>query len=449
MLVLSTVVLTLAAAETTPAAADPIDAIIAIPTNYVGTANSSGGVGDVRASWQNTGGPITQIAVSAVAPPGQYFQASGAATIYVLAAGSNIWNVGAQPSIADSCDVNASGASIDCALLPILWPEGASIAIRFPTYVAPGTPLTGPTSVEPGTTMRLTSGLTSVNSNEATAIATVDSVVSSTAFPLTGVRYFTGTANPGTIASVLDATGTPLGRALTDNSGVWSLTLAPGYGIVRTTFTAVDGVESAGSSGYYNSYIFSISTPASAARWAGAVTVTGQGQPGSRVVVTDEAGRPRASTVINSSGGWLATVPAGMSLGAHELRVVNTISDGSVTSILLTGTVVATPPLPASTLALSVSRGEAFADGEDVLVIRLVVTDALGRPVVGRRVHFRAPDSLTLSASNAITDVDGVATTTVAAPRQTTAQTWATIDGKRAESSIIRFISHRRVASRE
>jgi hypothetical protein len=431
----------LGALDATPAVADPVYAIAAIPTNYNGASNSSGGLGDVRASWRNDGAAIAHIAVTASAPPSQYFQRSAHATVYMLAQGSNIWDIDSQPDIASACDADAPGTGIRCDSLSVDWPPGGSLAISFPTYVAPGTPLTGAASIEPGSAMLVTVGSSAISSNEATAIGSVDPVTTSTTFPLTGSRLFSGTANPGTMVSVADESGAVLGAAPTDNSGAWQLALPPGYGVVHSVYQTVDGVQSTGTTGYYNSYTFALLSPGNDSSWSDSTNLSGTGQPQSRVVIDDEAGIRRATAVVDSAGQWSTVLRPGLSPGNHQFTIVNTVSDGSMAVILFRATIVATPPLPAAHLSISVSGNAVSADGESVRIVRLVVTDTLGRPVAGRRVSFSAPMRFDLSARSAITDVHGTATTTFVASRQASARVSATIDRRTATTVLVKFIS--------
>lgn len=450
-------------------AATPVDRppltvdITPLRTNYVVDDNLAGGVGDVRASWRNAGDPLSRLALTVPAPPGFYFQRSGTLTIYVLRDAGDVWVGRTGPSIESSCEVSDDGTLLQCDSLAVDIPAGASFAVRFPAYIARSAPVTGTRSTEPGPSAILTVGETRVESPIATAVSGIAGFELSTAFPVTGSRSVSGTADPGTTVTVENAAGASLGSALTATDGTWRLTLPAGHGTIRTLFRTVDGSALDGASGYYNSYSFTVSSPVSGRNGPESPTFAGDGQPGSSVSIRDESGRELAHGTVDPSGTWSLPLPVKLEPGAHDLLVANIISDGSTTFVPVLALVVATPestpPSPGTTsgpattgnagtpiapgtpvgpgrpagagmlrLAISVADDGAIADDETARMVRVVVTDGSG-PVSGVRVRFRAPDALGLSNPSALTNVRGEAFTTVTATRAGSFEISVSADG--------------------
>ena len=441
--------------------------VVPIPTTYVAPWNHAGGTGDVRASWRNDGAQIDEFGVTVEAPPGQIFPQTGLLTVYVLDPLTGVWNIGGQPRVEDECAVSADGGGMECAGLAAEVPQGSSLAVSFPTFVAPGAGVTGAASIEPGTIARLHVGTSSWDSFEATAVASNDPILQSSEFPTTGTRLVRGGANPGTIVRIVSASAEALGSTRADAEGRWAVLLPPGYGLIDAVFETLDGALSTSAAGYYNSYVFAIASPADGATWSATQTLSGSGQPGSDVVVRSSAGVELTSGRADASGTWTLILPGSLAPGDHELVVTNTISDGSSTSALLRGRLAATPPptpepttsptpgpttsptptptptpAPATPrIVISVSPGDAVADGEAVRVVRVVVSESAGAPLAGEWVEFAAPDGLALSASTALTDVRGVATTTVAATQSIAARVTVRSVGTQTTTPVMRFVA--------
>jgi hypothetical protein len=375
-------------------------------------------------------------------------------TVYVLDPLTGVWNIGGQPRVEDECAVGADGADMECPDLAVDLPQGSTLAVSFPTFVAPGAAVTGAASIEPGAIARLHLGASSWDSFEATAVASSDPVRQSTEFPATGARVVEGGANPGTIVTIESAATGELGSTRADAAGRWAVLLPPGFGPIDAVFETLDGVRSIAPAGYYNSYAFSLASPAGDATWATAQALTGSGQPGSEVVIRTANGTRLTDGYVDASGTWTLALPDTLAPGEHEIVVTNTISDGSSTTLHLRGRVVASAsPLPSEPtssptptpstprIVVSVSNGNAVANGEDVRIVRVVVSDSAGAPLAGEWVQFNAPGGLTPSTSTALTDVQGVATTTVAADQPIAAPLTVRSAGVEAMSPPIGFVA--------
>jgi Big-like domain-containing protein len=445
----STIAVVLGVTAAAPTAAAASTSIASLPTSYVVNGNDAGGVGDVRASWRNDGDPISRISLTVPAPSGFYFQRAGKLTIYRLDGANNVWRGEVGPDIAASCLVTDGGTLIHCDSIAVSIQTGTSFVVRFPTYIARSAPVTGAKSSEPGPTALLTIGDTRVESPIATSVSGVAGFEMSTAIPTTGSQRVSGTADPGTTVIVQDKAGNELGSGMAETDGTWQVTLHPGHGPIRTTFQLVDGATIVGPSAYYNSYIFSVSSPAAGADWSESPSFAGVGQPGSSVSIRDASDHELANGEVGPSGSWSLLPSRKLKSGAQDLRVVNTISDGSATTVRLTGVVMPqSSPSGAGAkvkgaaeldLAVTVIGGGAVANGESVRIIRVIVTDR-AKPVAGARVRFATPGGFSLSNATALTNLQGEAFTTITATHTRESKVSVTV-GSTTATAPLRFVS--------
>jgi len=153
---------------------------------------------------------------------------------------------------------------------------------------------------------------------------------------------FDGTAEPGSTVTVADASGNPLCQAIADaNSGAWSCTPTTPFGEGSQT-VSVTATDPAGNVSDEATQTFTVDTQAPVAPVVNTPapgdqtknptpTVSGTGETGATVSVTDENGNVLCTATV-VDGSWSCTPPAnkGLDDGDHTLNVTQTDPAGNV-----------------------------------------------------------------------------------------------------------------------
>jgi LPXTG-motif cell wall-anchored protein len=153
-----------------------------------------------------------------------------------------------------------------------------------------------------------------------------------------------GTGVPGATVTVTDQDDTELGTAVVGDDGSWALTSIP-LDDGTYTITAVQAVEDGDDSPESNSVIFTVETegdgdpalppaPVITAPEDGSVTddstptISGTGEPGNTVTVTDEEGAVLGSAEVDPDGSWQVVAPE-LPDGDHTITATQTDADGN------------------------------------------------------------------------------------------------------------------------
>ncbi len=238
-----------------------------------------------------------------------------------------------------------------------------------------------------------------------------------------------GTGAPGATIIVSDATGQPLGKAVVDALGAWTLTLpAPATGDHQWTVTQIttEGVQGA----LLEPLAMTVAPPefippevtkpgTDLNAIAGAtLMLEGIGQPGAAIAITEGA-TVLAEVKVGPIGAWQAEI-TGLTPGLHRLNLTQTTEDGaeSVAALPVNVTVVAAAPTstpgsaatgakpvvaqPAQVIRGAAPAGAAVEVYAGDAMLGTAVADANGawKLVLPAGMSFKA-NELTLKARNA------------------------------------------------
>ncbi|WP_440978095.1 BapA/Bap/LapF family large adhesin [Sphingomonas pseudosanguinis] len=188
----------------------------------------------------------------------------------------------------------------------------------------------------------------------------------------------TGTGEPGATVQVTDAAGQPVGTATVAADGSFTITLpagtADGQSLSVTQADAAGNVSPATSAATPD--LVAPGAPTAALSADGTV-VTGTGEIGATVQVTNADGQPVGTAVVGADGRYSAALPAGTADG-RPLTVTQTDAAGNVSPPTTAVTNDTTAP-DAPVATVSADGTTLTGTGEAGATIR--VTDANGQPV--------------------------------------------------------------------
>ncbi|WP_344029113.1 Ig-like domain-containing protein [Leucobacter iarius] len=155
----------------------------------------------------------------------------------------------------------------------------------------------------------------------------------------TATPTVSGTAEPGATVTVKDKNGTTLGTATADENGNWSTgigTLPDGNHQIVVTDThggskTVDFVVDAEAD--FAELVVTSPAPENGATPtvdSKTPTVSGTGEPGAEITITDQDGTELGKTVVDENGDWAITLPE---LGEGEQKITVTDNHGGSTEV--------------------------------------------------------------------------------------------------------------------
>ncbi|QRY96341.1 BapA prefix-like domain-containing protein [Sphingomonas paucimobilis] len=267
---------------------------------------------------------------------------------------------------------NAGGQPIGTATVG----ADGSYTIALPTGTADGRPLT------------VTQTDTAGNVSPATSAATPDLVAPAapTAALNADGTVLTGTGEPGATVQVSDANGQPLGTATVATDGTYSVTLPAG-----TADGQVLTVTQADAAGNVSPPTTATTTDTTAPGApvatvsADGTTLTGTGEAGATVQVTNAGGQPIGTATVGADGSYTIALPTGTADG-RPLTVTQADAAGNVSP----ATSAATPDLVAPTAPTAIL-------GADGLTLS-------GTGEAGATVEIRAADGSLLGSATVAGD---------------------------------------------
>jgi hypothetical protein len=137
-----------------------------------------------------------------------------------------------------------------------------------------------------------------------------------------------GTSDPGTTVVVKDASGKVLGETTADENGHWSVKTPAGTGSGKITVTATDG---AGNSVTVTGSLDTTPPAPPVVKRADGEEISGTGEPGTKIVVTDADGKTLGETEVDKDGNWSVKTPAGAASG--PITVTSTDPAGNSSSV--------------------------------------------------------------------------------------------------------------------
>ncbi|MGG7507521.1 Ig-like domain-containing protein [Plantibacter sp. YIM 135249] len=146
-----------------------------------------------------------------------------------------------------------------------------------------------------------------------------------------------GTGQPGASVVVTDDSGLTVGSATVGADGTWSVvttTLAAGAHTLSATQITTGGTASSAQISITIEIpaTVAITTPADGSTAETTTpTVSGTGQPGASVVLTNNAGSTVGSATVDAYGTW-SVVTTTLAAGAHTLSAIQTTTGGTVSS---------------------------------------------------------------------------------------------------------------------
>ncbi|MGE7207666.1 Ig-like domain-containing protein, partial [Sphingomonas sp. NPDC019816] len=291
---------------------------------------------------------------------------------------------------------------------------GATVTVRDPAGQVIGTanvdaqgnytlPLTTPQTA--GGTLTVTQSDAAGNASPATSITAPDTSIPDTTPPAAPVvtvsadgTALTGTGEPGATVQVTDAAGQPIGTATVGADGGFTVALpagtADGQSLSVTQADAAGNVSPATSAATPD--LIAPGAPTAALSADGSV-VTGTGEIGATVQVTNADGQPVGTAVVGADGRYSAALPAGTADG-RPLTVTQTDAAGNVSPPTTAVTNDTTAP-DAPVATVSADGATLTGTGEAGATIR--VTDANGQPVATTTAGPDGSFSVTLPAGTA------------------------------------------------
>nr|WP_314493774.1 BapA/Bap/LapF family large adhesin [uncultured Pseudomonas sp.] len=301
--------------------------------------------------------PLTQLSLSA---DGLVLSGKGEAGATVNVSGSGGLNLGTAQVAADgSFSVTLDAAQLNGERLNATQADAAgntsdSIALLAPDRTAPEAPAE----------LRLTSG--------------------------GGVLLGTGEA--GAQVSVLDASGALLGSATVLLNGTFEVALTPLQAngqILHVVLTDAAGNRSAATD------LTAPDTTAPAllrdvSISADGVTLTGRGEVAAVVRVSNTAGEPLGTAIVDASGNFSLTLTPALT-NAEALSLVQADAAGNLSPVLVLNTPDFTPPEPLSAVQISVDGSVVTGRGEpgSTVTVRGVAGQVLGSGLVQADETFR------------------------------------------------------------
>ena len=400
-------------------------------TNGAG-GSTAGGVGSNQAYWvnQGSGASITGFSVTATAIPNTVFQSTGPLGVYTKVSGDPAYvPITPAMTVENYCTVTGGGHQISCNLpSQVIFPTDQTLAIAFPSFVAPTAPLS-PTTIWVVDGATLTSSGLSVDTPTLSTISSRSTIPSGAATPAVGSNTVSGTGDAGSTVSLKDASDTIVGTATIGTDGSWLTTLPNGFGELTPTFTDINGNAVVGTPIYYNSYVFGIQSPADGSTVNPGVTFSGHGQPNSPVTIKDADGTVLGTTVAEPDGSWSVAQSGPFLPGTHNLTVLNTTSDGTSTSTPLSVNLVApdaplVDPSDGRTVTGTAEPGSTITirDGGGN-VLGSTVTGGDGRFTFTPVIPFGDGTTLAVTATDAAGNESPATTITVDAPAPATPPT--------------------------
>jgi hypothetical protein len=198
--------------------------------------------------------------------------------------------------------------------------------------------------------------------------------------PSNGVLV-TGTAEPGSIVLLFDATGlddptlgVPIGEALADDNGEW--TFEPLLQLPDGTVVGAVAVDAAGNSGApATTTVDGVAPPDPTIEPSDGSVLTGTAEAGVTVLLTGSLGEPIGEAVADEDGVWLFTpgapLPDGTSVNAVA---VDAAGNESLSVTTVTDSVDPSPPV------IAASNG-AIINGTAEPFTTVLLTTSLGEPI--------------------------------------------------------------------
>jgi hypothetical protein len=169
----------------------------------------------------------------------------------------------------------------------------------------------------------------------------------------------TGTGEPGYHIAVTDNTGAQVCQADVKADGTWSCVAASRMGAGQHQLTATQ-TDPAGNptAPAQTGFAVPAATPAitHVTTGGGKTVVTGTGEPGWHVSVTDTNTTPVCSADIDTDGNWSCTVPTPLGSGQHVLTVVQTDPGGGSASAPVVATITVGQNVATGGLALPLQK---------------------------------------------------------------------------------------------
>ncbi|MDR0284568.1 MAG: Ig-like domain-containing protein, partial [Propionibacteriaceae bacterium] len=259
----------------------------------------------------------------------------------------------------------------------------------------------------------ITATVTDPTGHQATATADLDT--DPPAVPTIDVANATeisGTGEPGATLTVTDHTGTVLGETTVNNDGTWSIPTPAGTPSGMITATATDPAgNQTSATGRLVTGLSAIPT----IDVANATTISGTGEPGSTVTITDGNGQVLGETTVDDNGTWSVPTPAGTPSGP----ITATVTDPTGHPATATADLDTDPPaVPVIEVATSDLISGTAEPG-----LPLTVTDTngtvLGHTTVDETGHWTVP----------LSDATGEVTVTVTDPAGNPASATTIIGG--------------------
>ena len=347
---------------------------ITAPAAPVATINGDGtlvtGTGEPGGRVTVTGPAGTPIGTAVVGPDGSYTvtllpaQANGGTVSIVQtdAAGN------ASPATSLTApDITAPAAPVatisgDGTVVTGTGEPGGRVTVTNPAGTPIGTAVVGPdgsytVTLSPpqadGGTLTVTQVDPAGNASPPTAIAAPDITAPAAptiAIDATGTQV-SGSGQPGARVTITDPAGATIGTAVVAANGSYSATLTtPQVNGERVDARQADGNGNA--SGIASTIAPDLTAPAqpTATINADGTVVTGAGEPGARITVTDTAGTVLGSAIVAADGTYSAPLTPAQADG-EALRVIQVDAAGNAAPPLpLTAPDITAPPAPLATL---------------------------------------------------------------------------------------------------
>ncbi|WP_344028526.1 Ig-like domain-containing protein, partial [Leucobacter iarius] len=240
---------------------------------------------------------------------------------------SGSWPVSYDVPAKDYCDFSIDRRLASCTIpAGSVVPKDYRVSFSLNVYLAPTAAISAVVrSLPAGATLEL-GGETSTTPTH-WAVTNPKSVSSVTTAPVTGSTTVSGAGDAGSTVTLRDADGKTVGTAFIPIGNAWSTELPAGFGYLTPTYTDINGNNVVGSPVYYNSYLFTLDSPASGSLQGIGFPISGKGQPGSPVVVK-RGTLVVAETRVGEDGLWYAQATSNLVSGSNSLTVSNTTSDG-------------------------------------------------------------------------------------------------------------------------
>ncbi|HEL3864021.1 TPA: BapA prefix-like domain-containing protein [Stenotrophomonas maltophilia] len=232
----------------------------------------------------------------------------------------------------------------------------------------PATPLPDGTVIN-ATATDATGNTSAPSSITVDAVAPAAPVVN----PSNGITL-TGTAEPGSVVTLIDGSGNPFGQAPVDSNGNWSFPLAtplPDGSVVSATATDASG----NTSGATSITVDALPPATPVLNPSNGNTVSGTAEPNSTIILTDGNGDLIAEVTVDGSGNWSYTpatpLPDGTVVTAVAVDAAGNTSPPSTVSVDASA-----PPAP----VIDPSNGTTVS-GTAEAGSTVILTDGSGNPI--------------------------------------------------------------------